>query len=122
MFGWSFFWITNAHTLLRFWKAMAGGYGLTGASTMWELTAWEYWPMLIVCIAASTPIASWTKFRLSAWIEGRSPGKFSEQGIANPRCIQTDDLNTFDAMPCNKKRKAAYAIFMRFTISPSYIK
>ena len=111
VFGWSFFWITDVGQLVRYWAAMVGHYGLTGSSTMWELTAWEYWPVFIVCIIASTPIASWAKFRLLAWIEGREPGKFMEDGIANARCTVADSLCTFDVAPdAELAHPRAYAV------------
>ena len=33
VFGWSFFWITDADALVQFWQAMAGAFGPTGTST-----------------------------------------------------------------------------------------
>ena len=109
VFGWSFFWITDPSQLLLYWKALLGGYGAFGSSTLWELTVWEYWPIFIVCIVASTPICPWLKERITAWVEDRDPEKVSEKGIVNPRYHATDSLCTFDATPADKKRSAVYS-------------
>jgi len=110
IFGWSFFWIGDADSLVRFWKAMAGGYGWTGASTFWELTAWEYWPLLLVCAVASTPIAPYLKERLMAWTEARQPNSiFDSGGAAHERSISALSLCVVQAAPCNEKRARVYA-------------
>lgn len=108
VFGWSFFWITDANALMRFWKAMVGCYGLTGSSTFWELTAWEYWPVFIVCVAASIPVCPFLKERFLAWCEDRKPILIRESGIANPRCISTSSLCVFECKPANRFRTVVY--------------
>ena len=110
VFGWSFFWITDADALVQFWKAMVGGFGATGASTFWELTAWEYWPVFVVCALASTPIVPFVKERLTAWIEGRAPVSILKDGIANPRMMETGTLATFNAVPATPAKAAVYRI------------
>lgn len=110
VFGWSFFWITDPEQLKLYWKAMAGLFGVTGTSTMWELTAWEYVPVFIVCVVASTPIAPYIKFRLVAWVEGRKVGRFLEEGIANPRRIQSEGLCDLVAEPATLARARALAV------------
>ena len=110
MFGWSFFWITDADALVEFWRAMAGGYGWTGVSTFWELTAWEYIPVFIACALASTPICPFVKERFLAWVEGRAPVSVLNDGIANPRRLDTPKLATFDAEPATPKRAVAYNV------------
>ena len=108
VFGWSFFWITDADALVHFWKAMAGGYGLTGASAFWELTAWEYVPLFIVCAIASTPICPFVKERILAFIEGRKAVKLGESGIVNPRCSASDTLCQLDADPATQGKAKAF--------------
>ena len=112
VFGWSFFWITDASQLVPYWKALVGVYGMTGSSTMWELTAWEYWPIFLVCIAASTPICPFIKERVLAWVSQRQPRKIMVDGIANPRFYETSSLATFsfDETPSNKKRVVVFSI------------
>ena len=97
VFGWSFFWITDPAQLVPYWQALAGCFGSTGTSTLWELTAWEYWPLLVICTIASTPIAPFLKERLLAWTEGRHPVKIAEDGIVNPRHLSTEGLASLEA-------------------------
>ena len=109
VFGWSFFWITDTHSLLQFWKAMAGGYGWTGSSSFWELTAWEYWPVFLICILASTPIVPFLKERVCSWCERREPVKVLETGgTAHPRTQEARELCTFDCKPADRNRSMAY--------------
>ena len=108
VFGWTFFWITDVSALVQFWKAMAGWFGLTGTSTLWALTAWEYWPVFVVCALASTPICPFVKERFLAWVENRTPSSVLEDGIANPRQLNTSTLATFNAQPATSGRAAAY--------------
>ena len=109
VFGWSFFWITDAHSLLQFWKAMAGGYGWTGSSTFWELTAWEYWPVLVACVVASTPVVPFARERICAWCEGRAPERIlGSNGTAHPRTQEAKDLCTFECSPVSRGHAVAY--------------
>ena len=112
VFGWSFFWITDPSQLIPYWKALVGRYGLLGSSTLWELTVWEYWPVFVVCILASIPLAPWLKERIIAWIEGRPAEKVSEAGIVNPRCAQADSLCTFEAKPATPGKSRIYRIVL----------
>ncbi len=110
VFGWSFFWITDPSALLQFWQAMIGCFGMTGSSTFWALTAWEYIPVFAICILASTPICPFVKERFLAWVESRPPVMISEEGIVNPRRLDTPALATFDAVPASEKRAAVYRV------------
>lgn len=110
VFGWSFFWITDSSALVQFWGAMVGQYGLTGSSTFWELTAWEYWPVFLVCVLASTPICPFLKERFVAWIENRRPIKVREEGIANPRFHETPSLCELSAEPATSARRNVLAV------------
>ena len=104
VFGWSFFWITDPSQLLPYWQALAGQFGPTGTSTLWELTAWEYWPVFVICAIASTPICPFLKERLLAWVEGRPAEKIRENGIANPRQTSTEGLCALDGNPVSPAR------------------
>lgn len=99
VFGWSFFWITDPNQLVPYWQALVGQYGMTGTSTFWELTVWEYLPVFVLCIIASLPIAPWLKQRFLAWVEGRKMIDFAQDGIVNARHIQADDLCASDPKP-----------------------
>ena len=110
VFGWSFFWITDPAQLVPYWQAMAGAYGLTGTSTFWELTVWEYIPVFVVCIIASTPICPWLKYRFLAWVEGREPGDFAKESIVNPKHHASDSLLAFDAVPVDATKKTIYQL------------
>ena len=110
MFGWSFFWITDTSVLVEFWKALVGCYGQTGTSTLWALTAWEYAPVFAICALASTPICPFVKERILAWVEKRQPVKVRDEGIVNPRCLETPSLATFDATPATHNREVVYHV------------
>ena len=105
MFGWSFFWIADTWALLRYWKALAFGYGLTGGSTFWELTAWEYWPVLVACTVASTPIVPLIKERVIAWAEEGKPESVMIGGTADPRAVEARELCTLEVVPADSRRE-----------------
>ena len=110
VFGWSFFWITDPSQLIPYWQAMIGQYGLTGTCTFWELTVWEYWPVFVVCIIASTPVCPWLKHRFLAWVEGREPGDFNKESIVNPKHHSSVELCSVEAEPISPSRARALAI------------
>ena len=111
VFGWSFFWITDSSALLEFWKAMFGYYGVTGSSTFWQLTAWEYWPVIVICILASTPIAPFLKERLIAWCEARAECSVRfDGGAADPRNQSASWLCAVECTPINESRAAVFQI------------
>lgn len=106
VFGWSFFWITDFPTLVDFWKAMVGMYGITGTSTLWDLDAWQYWPVFVACVLASVPLVPFIKYRFTAWVEGKQGNAFMEESIVNPRCYQADSLCTFTPEAISSSRHA----------------
>ena len=110
VFGWSFFWITDPAQLIPYWQAMAGAYGATGTSTFWELGVWQYWPVFVVCTAASLPICPWLKFRFLAWVEGREPGDFMEESIVNPKHHGSAELCALEATPETPAKARALAV------------
>ena len=89
---------------------MVGAYGPSGSSTPWALTTWEYLPVFVACILASTPVCPFVKERLLAWVEDRAPQKVCEEGIANPRHLSTTTLATFNASPASSRRALVYRI------------
>ena len=108
MFGWLIFWIPDISQFLDYVKALVGFYGLTGTATLWELDAWEYWPVAIVCTLACTPIVPWLKEHLCAWAEERRPVSIVSSGIANARHIEADSLCTIKVHIVDRKRKAIF--------------
>ena len=108
-FGWSFFWITDPYALIPYWQALIGQFGLTGSCTLWELTAWEYWPVFAVCILASTPICPYIKERFLAWVEDREPRNIVRNGIANPRQLSTTAICALKARPSDAGKAYAFA-------------
>lgn len=111
IFGWSFFWITDSAKLLSYWGAMFGAYGLTGSSSLWELTVWEYWPIFIICIFASTPIVPAIHDCLTQWLNGKGNALRKTISIYEMGCIQGSDLCRFQAYPDSKfKSILFYAI------------
>ena len=109
VFGWSFFWITDPSALVPYWQALIGQFGLTGTSSAWELTAWQYWPVFLICIVASTPLCPFLKERFTAWIENRKPEQVRERGIVNPRRLDTPTLCTLDAKPADNMRQRVFS-------------
>lgn len=107
MFGWLIFWIEDPGVFLPYLSALFGAYGLTGSNTLWELTAWEYWPMLIICAVASTPIVPYLKARLLAWAEGSAfeASSFFKSGLPGEKTISTDGLCEFDLQRATESRR-----------------
>ena len=113
VFGWSFFWITDVSQLVPYWQALVGMFGATGSSTLWELTAWEYWPVFVVCVIASTPIAPYLKERLTAWVEGRERmSVLAPGGTAHPKTAAADLLCVTDAKPADARKAAIYQVVL----------
>ena len=98
MLGWMVFWIEDLGSMARYLLAMLGGYGLCGSATMWELMAWAYVPVFVVCALASTPLVPWVRRRLCAWA-GVAPareGRFLEVDLPAPKNLSTDGLCVFE--------------------------
>lgn len=68
--GWCPFWIGDPTQLGEYFQALFGVFGLTGFSTFWELHVWEYWPLCIVCVVASTPVIPWSRYYLESLFTG----------------------------------------------------
>ena len=111
IFGWTFFWIPDVGQLVLWWQAMLGSFGACGTQTFWQLTAWEYWPVFLICAVASVPICPYVKARFEAWVEGRKLEDFSKTGIVNTRCIKADSLCMLQATPINRQRHTAMLVF-----------
>ena len=85
IFGWVFFWITDAGQIFAYFGSMIGLHGLTGSMTFWELQVWNYWPLFIICAVASTPIIPWLRKHIENYLSGRknkfdsAPVKGNEQ-------------------------------------------
>ncbi|MGN0077964.1 MAG: MBOAT family O-acyltransferase [Coriobacteriales bacterium] len=110
VFGWFIFWVPEAQ-MWEYLQALFGTFGLTGNSTMWELTAWEYWPVLIVCIAASTPLVPWAWGRVRAWAEGGQPSPVTAEGrTAHIKTIEARDLCSTQCQPASAGRARAVAL------------
>lgn len=56
MLGWLIFWIDSPTKFGSYLYALFGGYGLTGASTFWEIQVWSYIPIFALCAVAATPV------------------------------------------------------------------
>ena len=114
MFGWLLFWVEDMGQMGGFLQALVGTYGLTGSSTMWELTVWEYIPVFLACAIASTPIIPWLRFKLVAWAEGKNATNFLEADLPNTKLLSTESLCTFDvdtmAIPSKGRRRALAAV------------
>lgn len=61
MGGWLLFWIEDLSVMGSYLLALVGAFGATGSSTFWELGAWSFIPVLLMCALASTPIIPWLR-------------------------------------------------------------
>ena len=91
MFGWLIFWIEDPTVFSNYLAAMFGAFGPTGSSTLWELGAWEYWPMLIPCILASTPLVPQLRECLVAWASHRKAVNVVQNGLAAQKMQKSTD-------------------------------
>lgn len=91
MFGWLIFWIEDPSTFAEYLCAMFGAYGLTGSTSLWMLGAWEWWPMLIPCVLASTPLVPQVRECLVAWACRRKPINVVQQGLAMQKMQKSTD-------------------------------
>ncbi len=107
--GWLIFWVPEAQ-LSEFCMALFGQYGLTGTSTMWELTAWEYWPVFIVCLVACLPVAPWVWGRVKAWAEGViAPSVTAAGQPCSPKTLEARDLCVMECSPVDPARARVVA-------------
>ena len=107
MFGWLIFWIEDPLVFSSYLTALFGGYGMTGANTFWELTAWEYWPIFLACVVASTPIVPLIRARLICWARSSdfSFSEFMNKDLPGVKSISTDGLCEFEPLPSMGKRR-----------------
>lgn len=110
IFGWTFFWITDIDQLIVYWAAMAGRFGATGSSTLWQLNVWEYIPVLMVCALVSTPVVPYLKKRLACWLRGEKLVDFMNTSVLNPRHIAADEILVFDVVPSGKGKESVLGI------------
>lgn len=110
VFGWFIFWVPEAQ-MWEYLQALFGAFGLTGSSTMWELTAWEYWPVFIVCAAASTPVVPWAWGRICAWGQGEQVLPVTAEGhVAHIKTIEARELCTMICAPADASRACVVAV------------
>lgn len=110
MFGWLIFWIEDSSVFVQYLAALFGGYGLTGTSTLWELGVWEYWPVFVACIVASTPVVPWARARIVAWCqnEGFDRESFLKHDLPGEKSYSTEGLCEFEAPQAAGRRKAVF--------------
>lgn len=97
LFGWLLFWVEDAGQLGGFIAAMFGAYGACGTSTFWEIQAWAYLPMFLVCAIASLPVVPFLRFQLESWVRGEGYARgFLEKSIANRKVHSTENLCVLD--------------------------
>lgn len=90
LLGWCLFWISDTSQLAQYLIALFGGYGLTGELSYWQLGGWPYYPVLALCIVASTPIAPLCKTNFRRLISGGTLTRYPDGiGIKD---VSTDDL------------------------------
>ena len=92
MFGWLLFWCEDLSVMGDYLAAMFGRYGALGTSTLWELTIWEYWPVFIACIVASTPVVPWLKDLMFQHATGKVA---SEKPLYHEKSLSTDGMCDF---------------------------
>ena len=112
MFGWVLFWITDMTQIPAYLQALVGVYGISGTSTVWELTVWEYLPVFVCCAVASTPIVPWLRGVLFSWAEGNPRKSVIADDIANPRAIQADTLCAHECVPITPQRAVVVRVVL----------
>ena len=70
LLAWALFWISDLGELGEYVAALFGAFGPLGESTLWELQAWSYVPVLAICAVASTPVVPWLRTNLRHWCAG----------------------------------------------------
>lgn len=71
MLGWCLFWISDTAQLGEYLQALFGVYGVMGSLTYWQLEGWAYYPVLVACIVASTPIVPLIKANIVRVVLGK---------------------------------------------------
>lgn len=114
MFGWLIFWIEDPAAFGEYLLALGGAFGATGTSTVWELNVWAYWPVLLICAVASTPVLPWLRAKVVAWASGRSARGFLEDDLPGEKRLSVDGLCDtrawFDALPSDARRSGRLAV------------
>lgn len=97
LMGWCLFWISDAGALGEYVAALFGCYGLFGVQTYWQIGAWQYYPVLLICLLASTPLLPWLKCRLQKWLKADedTEGVAAYIGIKDTSAV---DLCDFDSL------------------------
>ncbi len=111
-FGWLIFWIEDPAVFWPYLQALFGAFGTTGSSSMWELTAWEYWPVFVVCAVAALPVVPWIRAHLTAWAQRDSFDKeaFWSRDLPGAKTLSTETLCSLDAPKATGGRAAAVAV------------
>lgn len=99
MFAWLLFWIEDMAAMGEYLLAMVGMFGLTGAQTFWQLSAWCYLPLFCVCAMASAPLVPWVRFKVMAWATGASDKRgFMRGDLPAVKRLETVGLCDSDAL------------------------
>ena len=96
MFAWLLFWIEDMGDMWTYLQAMFGVFGPTGQSSLWELTLWEYWPVFVLCLLASTPLIPWIRAKLVSWVKGDKLKDFLKNDIPNEKYSETAALCDYE--------------------------
>ncbi len=100
MFAWLLFWIEDMSVMGEYLLALIGVFGLTGAQTFWQLSAWQYLPLFCVCFVASTPLVPWVRHKLVAWVRGAACGNvdFMRDDLPSLGRLETEGLCDMDVI------------------------
>ena len=116
-FGWLIFWIEDPSTFVEYLLALGGAFGATGTSTAWELGAWAYWPVFLICAIASTPVLPWLRAKVVERAGGPSAQGFLENDLPGERHLSVDGIcdaqSWLEALPadaCPSDRVAVNAL------------
>ena len=96
MLCWLVFWLEDVPSIASHLMAMLGVYGITGASTAWEITVWEYVPVFAVCLLASTPVIPWLRAHLVAWAFSAPMTNFMDTDLPHVKRLSTQGLCDYD--------------------------
>lgn len=75
---------------------------------------WAFWPVLLICAVASTPVLPWLRAKVVAWESGRSARGFLEDDLPGEKRLSVgglcDTRAWFDVLPSDARRSGRLAV------------
>ena len=112
--GWLIFWIEDPSAFGEYLLALGGAFGATGTSTAWELNAWAFWPVLLLCALASTPVLPWLRAKVVERAGGPSARRLLEDDLPGERRLSVDGIcdtqSWLEALPADARPSGKAAV------------